>query len=152
MNDNQSLLIVGTAKTPQIDFNQLTGDLILSGVSLPENAAGIYEPLLGWIDDYIKSPCQTTNLRLNLEYYNSSSSLYLAKMIKALSKINEDGDVLFIHIYFNIDDFNDMDMEEIKKTMGSLMNIVGDTTVSIGVKAYGTDENHKIVKESTILF
>jgi hypothetical protein len=152
MNDTQSLLIEGTAKTPQIDFNQLTGEMILSGVSLPENAAGIYEPLLGWINDYIKSPHQTTNLRLNLEYYNSSSSLYLAKMIKALSKINEDDHVLFIHIYFNIDDFNDMDMEEIKKTMGSLMNIVDDTTVSIGVKAYGTDENHKIVKESTILF
>jgi len=152
MNDTQSLLIERTAKTPQIDFNQLSGEMILSGVSIPENAARIYEPLLGWINDYVKSPRRTTNFRLKLEYYNSSSSLWFAKMIKALSEINEDGYVLFIHIYFDIDDFNDMDMEEIKRTLGSLMNIVGDTSVSIGVKAYGTDENHKIVKESTILF
>jgi hypothetical protein len=152
MNETKGLLIEGTAKTPKIDFNQLSGEMILSGVSFPENAARTYEPLIGWINNYVKSPHHITNLRLNLKYYNSSSLLWLARMIKALSKINEDGYVLFIHIYFTIDEFDDMDMEEFKKLVGSLMNIVEDPTVSIGIKIYGTDESFKIIKESTILF
>jgi len=152
MNEIKNILIEGTAKTPQIDFNQLSGEMVLSGKSIPENAAKLYEPLLSWINDYIKSPRHTTNLRLNLEYYNSASSLWLAKMIKALSKINEDDCVLFIHIYFDIEDFDDMDMEEVKQFVGPLVDFIDNTTISIGVKAYGTDDNGTIVKESMILF
>ncbi len=40
-----------TPKTPQIDLNQISGELILSGRSIPENAAKIYEPVLNWVRD-----------------------------------------------------------------------------------------------------
>ena len=35
----KNLFIEPTAKTPQVDLNYLTGELILSGKSIPENAA-----------------------------------------------------------------------------------------------------------------
>lgn len=150
MNRIKNIFIERTAKTPQIDFDQLTGDLILFGKSIPENAAKVYEPLLAWINDYIKSPRHTTNLRLNLEYFNTSSSIWLAKMVNALSKINEDDYVLFIHLYFDIEDFESMDMEELKDIVGKLVDNIGEGKISIGLKTYGTDVNGKIVKESTI--
>jgi len=150
MNKIKNIFIERTAKTPQIDFDQLTGDLILFGKSIPENAAKVYEPLLAWINDYIKSPRHTTNLRLNLEYFNTSSSIWLAKMVNALSKISEDDYVLFIHLYFDIEDFESMDMEELKDIVGQLVDNIGEGKISIGLKTYGTDVNGKIVKESTI--
>lgn len=150
MNKIRNIFIERTAKTPQIDFDQLTGDLILFGKSIPENAAKVYEPLLAWINDYIKSPRHTTNLRLNLEYFNTSSSIWLAKMVNALSKISEDDYVLFIHLYFDIEDFESMDMEELKDIVGQLVDNIGEGNISIGLKTYGTDVNGKIVKESTI--
>jgi len=150
MNKIRNIFIERTAKTPQIDFDQLTGDLILFGKSIPENAAKVYEPLLAWINDYIKSPRHTTNLRLNLEYFNTSSSIWLAKMVNALSKISEDDYVLFIHLYFDIEDFESMDMEELKDIVGQLVDNIGEGKISIGLKTYGTDVNGKIVKESTI--
>jgi hypothetical protein len=150
MNQIKNIFIERTAKTPQIDFNQLAGELILSGKSIPENAAKVYEPLLAWINDYIKSPRHTTNLRLNLEYFNTSSSIWLAKMITALSKISEDDYVLFIHLYFDIEDFESMDMEELKNIVGQLVDNISEGKISIGIKTYGTDVNGKIVKESTI--
>jgi len=151
MSSDQNILIDGSKKTPTVDFNFKTGEMILSGVSLPENAAKIYEPLLEWIGNYIKSPQPITNFRLNLEYYNSSTTLWLAKMMKALSHIKGDGNLLFIHMYINIEDFDELEADEVKDLMGSLMNIVDDPTVSIGIKVYGTDERHKVIKESTIL-
>lgn len=150
MNQIKNIFIERTAKTPQIDFNQLAGELILFGKSIPENAAKVYEPLLAWINDYIKSPRHTTNLRLNLEYFNTSSSIWLAKMVTALSKISEDGYILFIHLYFDIEDFESMDMEELKNIVGQLVDNISEGKISIGIKAYGTDVNGKIVKESTI--
>ena len=150
MNEIKNIIIEGTDKTPQVDFNQLTGDLILFGRSIPENAAKLYEPLLDWINDYIKSPRHTTNLRLNLEYFNTSSSIWLARMVNALSKIAEDDYVLFIHLYFDIEDFESMDMEELKNIVGLLVDNISEGGISIGIKTYGTDVNGKILKESTI--
>ena len=76
-----TLFIEPTAKTPQIDLNPITGELILSGRSIPENAAKVYENILNWITEYAKSPRYTTNLRFNLEYFNTSSSIWLAKIV-----------------------------------------------------------------------
>ena len=150
MDQIKNIFIERTAKTPQVDFNQLTGELILFGKSIPENAAKVYEPLLAWINDYIKSPRHTTNLRLNLEYFNTPSSIWLAKMVNALSKISEDDYVFSIHLYFDIEDFESMDMEELKNIVGQLVENISEGKISIGVKTYGTDVNGKIVKESTI--
>jgi len=151
MSAAHNILIEGSKKTPKIDFNFQTGEMLLSGVSLPENAAKVYEPLFEWIGEYINLPQPVTNFRINLEYYNSSTTLWLAKMIKALSHIKGDGYLLFIHMYMNIEDFEELEADEVKDLMGSLMNIVDDPTVSIGIKVYGTDESHKVLKESTIL-
>lgn len=145
-----NILTEGTTKTPQIDFNQHTGELILSGKSIPENSARVYEPLLEWITDYLKSPCNITNLRLNLEYFNTSTSLWLAKMVSALSKINREDCILFIHMYFDIEDFDSMEVEDIKDTVIQLVDNIGEGKVSIGVKTHGTDTNGRILKESMI--
>ncbi len=71
-------------------------------------------------------------------------------MITALSKISEDDYVLFIHLYFDIEDFESMDMEELKNIVGQLVDNISEGKISIGIKTYGTDVNGKIVKESTI--
>ena len=150
MSEIKNIFIEKTARTPQVDFNQLTGDLILFGKSIPENAAKVYEPLLEWINDYIKSPRQTTNLRLNLEYFNTSSSIWLAKMVNALSKISEDDYVLFIHLYLDIEDLESMDLEELKNIVGLLVGNISEVKISIGIKTHGTGPNGEIIKESTI--
>jgi SiaC family regulatory phosphoprotein len=151
MGELKHLVIEGTAKAPKIDFNHLTGELILAGKSIPENAAKVYEPLMEWVNEYVKSPRPTTNFRLNLEYYNTSSYIWFAKLIKMLAKIEKEDYVLFIHKYFDIEDFEDMNLEEIKDSVSQLVDNIGPTTVSIGVKAYGVNERGKIVKESMIL-
>jgi SiaC family regulatory phosphoprotein len=151
MMELKKILNEGTAKTPLVDFNNLTGDLILSGRSIPENAALVYEPILKWVNNYIKNPRQTTNLRLNIEYFNTASSIWIAKIVKALSRMENTENVLIIHLYFELEEFDNMGSEDIKDALSPVLDIITTSTISIGIKIYGTDENGKIIKESMIL-
>lgn len=147
----KNIFIEGSAKTPQIDLNYLNGEMILSGRSIPENAAELYDDVLKWVHEYVKNPRQFTNLRLNLEYFNTASSIWLAKIVKTLSTIKESENTLFIHLYFNIEEFNSMDSEDIKDALSPIIDIVGSTKLSIGIKIYGADPKGQIIKESMVL-
>jgi len=144
-------MIEPTEKTPQIDFNLLTGELIISGKSIPENATEIFEPAFNWANEYIRVARQTTNLRLNLEYFNTATSIWLAKIVKSLSRIEIPEAVLFIHLYFGIEEYDSMDVEDIKDTLSHVIDIINSSTISIGIKLYGTDNNGGIIKESMVL-
>jgi hypothetical protein len=144
-----NILVEPTDKTPQIDFNQLTGDLILYGRSIPENAAKIYEPLLAWANQYINDARPVTNLRLNLEYFNTATSIWISKIIKTLCGIKNNESILFIHIYFNIEDFDSI--EDVKDDIIQLANVfITNETLSVGYKIYGIDDDGNIIKESIV--
>lgn len=147
----KSLFIEPTIKSPQIDLNHFTGELILSGRSIPENANYLYEDVLNWINEYAKNPRPTTNLRLNLEYFNTSSSIWLAKIIKSLCSIKNSEYTLFIHLYFNIEEFDNMEVEDIKGALSPFIDMIGTPSISLGIKIYGTDDKGEIIKESLVL-
>ncbi len=151
MKELNAIFIEPTEKTPQIDFNLITGELILSGKSIPENATEIYEPAYNWITNYIKNPRQTTNLRLNLEYFNTATSIWLAKIVKCLSRIEVPESILLVHLYFNIEEFDNMDVDDIKDALSHVVDIVNPSTISVGIKLYGTDEKGRTLKESMVL-
>ena len=147
----KELIIEQTPKTPQIDLNQLTGDIIFSGKSIPENAAKVYEPVLNWVTEYIVNPCPTTNLRLNLEYYNTASSIWLTKIIKALIRINKPDYTLIVHLYVPYEDFDEMnDFDDIKDAFLPIANIEHSAIPCIGIKLYSTDESGEILKETLV--
>ena len=151
MKDLQNLIIEGTSKSPQFDLNQITGDLIIAGKSIPENAAKVYEPVFSWVTEYILNARPTTNLRLNLEYFNTSSSLWLAKILKLLIKINEPDFVLIIHLYLPIEDFDEMkELEDIKEAFTPISDIFTGAVPSVGIKVYGTTEDGEIIKDTLI--
>jgi hypothetical protein len=151
MRELKNIFKESTEKTPQIDFNYLTGELILAGKSIPENATETYEPLVNWVNEYTKNSRQTTNLRLNLEYFNTASSIWLAKIVKCLSRIENPDYILFVHLYFGIEEFDSMDVEDIKDALSHVVDIINNSTVSVGIKLYGTDEKGAIIKESMVL-
>jgi len=151
MKELKNIFIEGTVKTPQVDFDCLTGDLILSGRSIPENATELFDPLLKWVNEYIQKPRPTTNFRINLEYFNTASSIWLAKIVKALSRIKEPENILYIHLYFSVEEFDNMETEDLKDALSPIIEITNNSTVSIGVKIYGTGEKGEVIKESMVL-
>jgi hypothetical protein len=147
----KKLHIDPTAKTPQINLDHHTGELVLSGRSIPENATKVYESVLNWVNLYKNHPKRTTNLRLNIEYFNTASTLWLAKIVQSLSTIKNKSCTLIIHVYFNIDDFEDMLASDLKDELHPIIHLIDNTDISVGIKIYGISDDGSIVKESMVL-
>jgi hypothetical protein len=147
----KNIFIESTAKTPQVDFSHLSGELILSGKSIPENPAKLYEDLLKWTQEYVKNPRQTTNLRLNIEYFNTASVIWVAKIVKALCSIDDPEKSLFIHLYFDIEEFDSMEIDDVREALGPVIDVVGNPNINLGIKLYGTDDKGEILKETLVL-
>jgi hypothetical protein len=147
----KTIFIEPGIKTPEIDFNNLSGELIMSGKSIPENAAILYEKLFQWVTEYIKNPRPTTNLRINLEYFNTSSAIWISKIVATLASIEGNECTLMIHLYFSIEDFDTMEADDVKDELHPIINMIGFPTISVGIKIYGTDDKGEILKESMVL-
>jgi hypothetical protein len=151
MKDIQSLIIEETAKTPHVELDPLTGDFIFQGRSIPENAAKVYEPILNWVSEYILHARPTTNLRLNLDYFNTSSSLWLAKIFKVLVKINDPDFVLIFHLYLPVDEFDEMEeFDDIKEAFFPIADVLPYAIPSVGIKLYGTNDSDQIIKNKIV--
>jgi hypothetical protein len=143
----KELIIEQTPKTPQIDLNQVTGNLLFYGRSIPENATKLYEPVLNWVTEYISKANPNTNLRLDLEYFNTASSIWLAKMLKILSRIKEPEYVLIIHLFFPVEEFDEMnEFEDIYDAFSPITDIFQNATTIIGIKLYAKDDSGEIMK------
>ncbi|HBE40888.1 MAG TPA: nuclear pore complex subunit [Bacteroidales bacterium] len=139
-----------TPKTPQIDLNQYSGEMILSGRSIPENAAKIYEPVLNWVKEYILKARPVTNLRLNLEYFNTASMMWLSRILSVLKKINDPECILYVHLYMPLEEYDEMkDIEDIKDALVPVRDILQDAIPCVGIKLYGTN-NSEVIKDALV--
>ena len=153
MNGIEELIIEETPKTPHIDLNPVTGDLIITGKSIPENAAKVYEPVLNWITVYVQDPCPTTNLMINLDYYNTSSAIWLTKIIKALARIDNPEYALIIHLYMSVEDYDEIeDFNDIKDTFLPLSDVEHNVIPSISIKIHETGDKGDIIKDTMVFF
>jgi hypothetical protein len=151
MKELKSLIIEETPKTPQIELNPLSGEFVLSGRSIPENAARVYEPILNWVTEYVTHARPTTNLRLKLEYFNTSSSLWLSKIFKVLVQINEPDYVLIFHLYLPVDEYDELkEFDDIKDAFFPIADVLQYAIPSIGLKLYGTNEEDEIIKDKLV--
>ncbi len=147
----ENLHIKATKKSPEINCVAKSGELLLKGKSIPENASLIYKPILNWVTEYIKAPVEETNLHLDLEYFNTASSIWIAKILKSLSQIDNNGKLLIAHLYIDMEDFEEMQTEDLAELTSPITDILKDAIVSIGIKVYGKDDSDSIVKEKLIL-
>jgi len=84
----ENISIEGSPKTPTVDFNSSTGVLVIKGRSIPENSIEFYKPLNDWIDDYSRIAQGNTEVNIQLEYFNTSSSKCILDVFKKLEAIS----------------------------------------------------------------
>jgi hypothetical protein len=152
MEELKNLVIEQTPKTPQIDLNHLSGEIILSGKSIPENAAKIYEPVFNWVNNYILQARPVTNLRLSLEYFNTPSSIWISKIIKVLTRINNPDYMLLVHLYLPLEEYDEInELDDLKDSFSPITNIFQNTIPSVGLKLYAMNNESEIVKDALVL-
>lgn len=117
MND---IVLSGTSKTPTVHFNSKTGLLELRGRSIPENSIEFYKPLIEWVDEYGRSPQPSTQLRVQLEYFNTSSSKCILDLFKKLEGVRTAGNEVQVLWHYEVDD---EDMLEAGEDYQAIINL-----------------------------
>ncbi|MCB9334623.1 MAG: DUF1987 domain-containing protein [Flavobacteriales bacterium] len=100
----EELIIEGTSKTPTIKFNPSTGYLLVRGRSIPENSIEFYKPLVDILEAYNSNSQSSTNVDIQLEYFNTSSSKCILDVFKKLEAINAGNSSVTINWYYEEDD------------------------------------------------
>lgn len=85
----QSLQIAETAKSPSINLDCENGFLEIRGRSIIENTFAFYEPVFKELSEYVANPQERTVVHLALDYYNTSSQIWIYNILKELNKIND---------------------------------------------------------------
>ena len=118
MASANDLVIKETSKTPGINFSR--GLLKISGRSIPEDGLAFYQPVMMWIEEYIKSPEPLTRIDFRLEYINSGSNRFVFNILKSLEECNKTGGNVIVNWYYEEDDDT---IKNLGKDFGSLLEI-----------------------------
>jgi len=100
----EPITIEGTAKTPTVKFDAQTGIMEIKGRSIPENSIEFYKPLVDWLDEYSKGAKDLTQVNIQLEYFNTSSSKCILDVFKKLEAIHKGNNEVIINWYYEEDD------------------------------------------------
>lgn len=107
-----NLKIDGTKQTPEIDFDAASGILKISGRSIPENTFEFFNPVLVWLDEYGTQAPDSIIAKINLEYFNTSSSKYILEVLKRLKNLLKDGKNVLVQWFYEEDDEEMMETGE----------------------------------------
>ncbi|MGC6531762.1 MAG: DUF1987 domain-containing protein [Flavobacteriales bacterium] len=113
----EDIQIEGTAKTPTVSFSSASGTLEIKGRSIPENSIEFYKPLIDWIESYARQSKDTTQVNIQLEYFNTSSSKCILDLFKKLEGV---GGEIVVQWYYEEDD---EDMLEAGEDYEAIINI-----------------------------
>ncbi len=101
----EALLLTGTDEFPAILLDAEKQQFEISGRSLPENVNTVYEPVLNWINSYLKNPNPKTEINIKLEYFNSASAKKLTEILLLFETASKKGiDVQIKWFYRNSDE------------------------------------------------
>ena len=100
----EALYISETQKTPEIIFNPQSGIFSIKGKSIPDDAEEFYKGVLNWFDDYLARPNAKTEVSIDLEYFNISSSKRLLFLLYKLNELNSGLNTARIKWMYNEDD------------------------------------------------
>ncbi|HBZ65591.1 MAG TPA: nuclear pore complex subunit [Bacteroidales bacterium] len=116
----KTLLIEKTRQTPFIHFIPEEGLFKIGGRSIPENTFAFYEPVIAWLEDYVKDPAKVTVFEVHLEYFNTSSSKFILELFRKLQQVKNVSGSEFEVIWFY-----DKDDEEMMETGEDYRDLTG---------------------------
>ncbi|WP_256469208.1 DUF1987 domain-containing protein [Xiashengella succiniciproducens] len=116
----ETIIREGTPKTPYVKLDGEKGLIEIKGRSIPENSVEFYKPLIDWLDKYGNVPLEVTNVNIQLEYFNTSSSKCILDIFKKLELIYKKGSKVQINWYYEEDD---EDMFEAGEDYQSIIDI-----------------------------
>ena len=108
-----------TEDLPSVLFDSDKGIFEISKRSLPENAIIFYEPLINYVNEYLNSPKEETNVVFHFDYISTSSTKQVMKMIILFDQLMKSKKV---NLNWNYDK-GDVDMLQTGKRLEQLTSM-----------------------------
>jgi hypothetical protein len=105
------LHIARTISTPEISFDPVTGILVLSGESYPENSFDFYAPVLDWLSANL-AVMNGLTLEISVTYMNSSSIKCMLDILDALEEAHTSGKSVSVVWNYEKDNPRALDLAE----------------------------------------
>lgn len=115
-----NFFVEATEVTPRVEFNKLSNTFKIVGKSLPEDVKSFYTPIIQWFDAYSSQPNPETNLILEFEYFNTSSSKMILILLNKLRDIHRKGFRVLVSWSYPL---HDAEIEEAGEEFAELLNI-----------------------------
>ncbi|KAF5078339.1 hypothetical protein DSECCO2_141460 [anaerobic digester metagenome] len=104
MNNMEKIVIEPTLETPKVVLDSESSVIEISGNSLPEDVHSFYSPIISWLDEYKIQPNHRTEVVFNFEYYNTSSSKMILRILEKFREIHRKGFDVEVQWHYMEDD------------------------------------------------
>lgn len=85
------LLRSASPQTPEIEFNPESGVMRIKGRCIPDEPDAFWLPILNWFESYMLNPVEATTFKIDLEYFNISSSKRILFLLYKLNELADKG-------------------------------------------------------------
>jgi Domain of unknown function (DUF1987). len=92
----ESLNQIASTSSPAIHFDPISGQLMMSGESYPENTFEFYAPVIGWLKEFIAEKDIAVTLTLELAYLNTGSVKCLMDIFDILEDAYSEGRIVTV--------------------------------------------------------
>jgi len=124
------LHIEPTNKTPEVTLNP-KGFIKITGRAIDESRNKFSEEIISWLDNYLTSPANLTEVVIALEYLNSYNSIIMATILRQVAQVSQQAKKLSIKWYVDEDDD---DLLERGKYISQTFNIPIDFIMTEDIK------------------
>lgn len=114
------LKILETTDSPEITLDKDKGRFEFYGKSLPEDPKEFYQPVIGWVKEYIQNPNSETTLIFKFDYFNTASSRKLLEILLLFQELHQKGHPVSARWYYKT---HDEDMRETGETFAELVKL-----------------------------
>jgi hypothetical protein len=117
------LQIPATAQTPFIELNPGTGVMEIKGRSIPDDPEAFWGKVLTWFDEYMLAPNPSTLVKIDLEYFNITSSKRILFLLYKLNELVDSGKSAKVEWYYRQ---SDEDMYEVGQDYAFMVRVPFD--------------------------
>lgn len=118
-----SLQIAATAQTPLVEMISETGVMEIKGRSIPDDPEAFWGIVLEWFDAYMREPNQFTLVKIDLEYFNITSSKRILFLLYKLNELVDKGFDARVEWYYRK---SDEDMYEVGQDYAFMVRVPFD--------------------------
>lgn len=116
----EDLFINASPQTPLIHFSNESGVMEIKGRSIPDQPDDFWIPVLNWFESYLLNPKASTVVKIDLEYFNISSSKRILFLLYKLNELADAGKT--VHVEWSYRE-SDEDMYEVGQDYAYMVKV-----------------------------